>query len=140
MWAKQVGEAGLRRRLGLDGDLRTWGNLAHPLDDDKGDGTVEWSTVAGVARPPRVVFLRGDWSEVQRRKWRGPRALCFHGGDCVAALRGPVSVVSLRQVVGGVAATRWRWTPHSGGPPGAVWSASFGSLSTRVTSGFSVTT
>jgi len=46
---------------------------------------VEWSTVAGVARPPRVVFLRGDRSEVQRRKWRGPRALCFRGGDCVAA-------------------------------------------------------
>ena len=74
---KQVGEVGLRRWLDIDGDLGTWGNIAHHLDDNKGDGTVAWSTVAGVARPPRVVIIRGDESEVQRLKWRGPRALCF---------------------------------------------------------------
>jgi len=48
---------------------------------------VALSIVAGVARPPRVVFLRGDESEVQRRKWRGPRALCYRGGDCEAAFK-----------------------------------------------------
>ena len=53
----------------------------------------------------------------------------------MAALKGSVSVVSLRQVVGGVATARWRWTPHGGGPPGSVRSTSFSSLSTRVTPG-----
>ena len=85
MRVKQVGEVGLRRWIDFDGDLGTWGNFAHQLDGDKGDGTVALSIVAGVARLPRVVFLRGDESEVQRWKWRGPRALCYHGGDCEAA-------------------------------------------------------
>ena len=66
---KQVGEVGLRRWIGFDGDLGTWGNFTHHIDDDKGDGTVAWSIVASVARPPCVVFPRGDESEVQRRKW-----------------------------------------------------------------------
>ena len=43
--------------------------------------------------------------------------------------RGPVSVASLRQVVGGVAAARQRRISHAGGLPGAVLSASFDSLS-----------
>ena len=62
---KQVGEVGLRRWLGFAGDLGTWGNFTHRLDGDKGDGTVALSIVAGVARPPRVVFLRGDESEIR---------------------------------------------------------------------------
>ena len=86
---KQVGEVGLRRWLGFTRDLGTWGNFTHRLDSNKGDGTVALSIVAGVARPPRVVFLRGDESEVQRRKWRGPRALCYRGGDCEAAFKRP---------------------------------------------------
>ena len=57
---KQVGEVGLRRWLGFAGDLGTWGNFTHRLDGDKGDGTVALSIVAGVARPPRVVFRGGD--------------------------------------------------------------------------------
>jgi hypothetical protein len=101
------------------------------------------------------------WSGVLWRAWRGPRAWCFfeatgvksNGGSgeaparCVFVVatvwqpsRGLVLVVSLRQVVSGVAAVRLWWTPDGGGPPGAVWSASFGSLSTRVTSGFLATT
>ena len=110
--------------------LGTWGNIAHHLDDNKGDGTVAWSTVAGVARPPRMVIIRGDESEVQRRKWRAPRALCFMVATAWQPTRGPVSVVSLHQVEGGVAAARRRWVPHSDGLPGVVRSASFGSLST----------
>ena len=51
--------------------------LLFAFDGDKRNGTVAWSIVVGVARPPRVVILRGDESEVQRLKWRGPRALCF---------------------------------------------------------------
>jgi hypothetical protein len=92
---------------------------------------VAWSTVAGVVRPPRVVIIRGDESEVQRRKWRGPRALCFAVATAWQSTRDPVSVVSLHQVEGGVAAARRRWVPHSSGLPGAVRSASFSSLSTQ---------
>ena len=86
---KQVGEVGLQRWLGFVGDLGTWGNFTHRLDGDKGDGTVVLSIVAGVARPPRMVFLRGDESEIQRLKWRGPCALCYRGGDCEAAFKRP---------------------------------------------------
>ena len=49
--------------------------------------------------------------------------------------RGPILMVSLRQVVGGVAAAWRRWIPHGGGLPGPVRSASFGSCRRRVTSG-----
>ena len=73
-------------------------------DGDKRNGTVAWSVVTGVARPPRVVILRGIESEVQRRMRRGPRALCFVVATVRQATRGPVSVVSLRQVEGAVAA------------------------------------
>ena len=90
-----------------------------------------WSTVAGVVRPPRVVIIRGDESEVQRRKWRGPRALCFAVATAWQSTRDPVSVVSLHQVEGGVAAARRRWIPHGGGLLGAVRSVSFGSLLTQ---------
>lgn len=40
------------------------GNIAHHYDNNKRNGSVMWSTMAGVARPPHVVFLRGDvrWS------------------------------------------------------------------------------
>ena len=46
-----------------------WGNIAHHLDGNKENKIMAWSTVAGVARPPRVMILRGDDSEVQQRKW-----------------------------------------------------------------------
>ena len=78
-----------------------------------------------------MVIIRGDESEVQRRKWRAPRALCFMVATAWQPTRGPVSVVSLRQVVGGVAAARRWWIPYGGGLPGAVRSASFGSLLTQ---------
>jgi hypothetical protein len=84
---KQVGEVDLQWWLRIDGDLGMWGNIAHYPGGDKGNGTVAWSTVAGVTRPPRVVILQGDESEVQQRKWRGPRALCYRGGDCEAAYK-----------------------------------------------------
>ena len=54
---KQVGEVGLRRWLGIDGDLGTWGNIAHHNDGDKGKETVAWNTMVGVARRPHVVFV-----------------------------------------------------------------------------------
>ena len=63
----------------------TWGNIAHHLDGNKENETLAWSTVAGVTKPPRVVILRDDETEVQRRKWRDPRALCYRGGDCETA-------------------------------------------------------
>ena len=78
-----------------------------------------WSTVADVARPPLAVFLRGDESGVQRRTWRGPRALWS----------GPDLMISLCQMVVGVAAALQRRVPHDGGLLGAVQSASSGSLS-----------
>ena len=84
---KQVGEVGQRRWLDIDGDLGTWGNIAHHLDGNKENETLAWSIVVGVARPPRMVILRGGESEVQRRKWRGPRALCYRGDDCEAAYK-----------------------------------------------------
>ena len=86
---KQVGEVGLRRWIDFDGDLGTWGNFAHHLDGDYGNKTVAWSTVAGMARPPRVVILQGNESVVQWRSWRGPRMLCYCGGDCEAAFERP---------------------------------------------------
>ena len=45
------------------------------------------STEADVARPPRAVSStwRRERGGVQRRVWRGPRALCFRGGVCEAA-------------------------------------------------------
>ena len=52
-----------------------------------------WSAVADVAMPPLAVFFRGGESGVQRRAWRGPRALWS----------GPDLVLSLCQVVCGVA-------------------------------------
>ena len=87
--------------------LETRGNgtiLLFASDSNKRNGTVAWSTVAGVARPPRVVILLGDETEVQRRMRRGPRALCFVVATVRQATRGPISVVSLRQVEGAVAA------------------------------------
>ena len=58
----------------------------------------------GVVRPPRVVILRGGESEVQRLMRRGPRVLCFVVAAARQPMRGPVYVVSLRQVEGAVAA------------------------------------
>ena len=81
--------------------------LLFASDGDKRNGTVAWSIVAGVARLPRVVILRGDESEVQRRMRRGPRVLCFVVATARQPTRGPVLVVSLRQVEGAVAAV-WR--------------------------------
>jgi len=37
---KQVGEVGLRRWIGFDGDLGTWGNFAHHLDGNKENETL----------------------------------------------------------------------------------------------------
>ena len=96
---------------------------------DKRNGTVAWSIVGGVARPPRVVILRGGESKVQRRMRRGPRALCFVVATVRQATRGPVSVVSLRQVEGAVAAVWRQRFSHGGSLSGAIPSASFGSLS-----------
>jgi hypothetical protein len=117
---KHVDEVGLRRWLGIDGDLGTWDNIAHHPDGDKRNGTMVWSTV----------ILRGDESEVQRRKWQGPRTCVIMVAITRQASIGPVSVVALRQMEGGVAAARWRKVPQGDGLPGAVQSVSFGFLST----------
>ena len=103
--------------------------LLFASDGDKRNGTVAWSIMAGVARPPRVVILRGIESEVQRRMRRGPRVLCFVVATVRQATRGPVSVVSLRQVEGAVAAVLRQRFSHGGGLPGVIPSTSFGSLS-----------
>jgi len=76
-----------------------------------------------------VVILLGDETEVQRRMRRGPRALCFVVAVARQPMRGPVLVVSLRQVEGAVAAVWRQRFSYGGGLPGAISSASFGSLS-----------
>jgi hypothetical protein len=67
----------------FDGDLERRGNTIHHPDGDLTNGSATWSTVAEVARPRMRCLLHGDESEeeVQRRVWRGPRALCLHGGE-----------------------------------------------------------
>ena len=137
---KQVGEVGLRRWIGFDGDLGTWGNFAHHLDGDKGDGIVAWSTVAGVARPSGRVFLQGDESEVQRQKWRDPARCVIVVVTARQPSKGPVFVVSLRQVESGVAAAWRRWILHGSSLPGVVRSASFSSQSQGHVWRFSTTT
>ena len=84
-------------------------------------------------RGPRVrCLLHGDESEekVQRRMRRGPRALCFRGGDGEAAARGPDSMVSLCQMVFAGAAALQRQVLHSGGLLGVVRSVFLDFLST----------
>ena len=103
----------------FDGDPGRRGDIIHHSDGNTRDRSVTWSTVADVARPPLAVFLRGDESGVQRRTWRGPRALWS----------GPDLMISLCQMVVGVAAALQRRVPHDGGLLGAVQSASSGSLS-----------
>ena len=73
----------------FDGDLGIWGNtINHPHSDIRNEFATR-STVADVARPRVRCLLRGDESEeeVQRRVWRGPRALCHRGGDGEGSLR-----------------------------------------------------
>ena len=112
-WVKQVGEVGLRRWLDIDGDLGTWGNIAHHLDGNKENETLAWSTMTGVARPLRVVILRGDESEVQRRKWRGPRVLCYRGGDCEVAYE--------RSGFGGITPSGEGWCCSGTAAEGLAW-------------------
>ena len=60
----------------------------HHLDGDFIYESVTRSTEAEVARPPCAVSStwRRERGGVQRRVWRGPRALCFCGGGfCEAA-------------------------------------------------------
>jgi hypothetical protein len=72
---------------GFDGDLGKRGNIILRPDGDIINGSATRSTVADVARPPRVVSStrRRERGGVQRRMWRGPRSLCYRGGDCEAA-------------------------------------------------------
>ena len=128
---KQVSEVGLWRWLGFAGDLGTWGNFTHRLDGDKGDGTVALSIVAGVARPRAWCFF-----EVMRARSNGgsgeaPACCVIVVVTARQPSRGPVLVVSLRQVEGGVPVAQRRRVPHSGGLPYAIPSASFNSLSTQ---------
>ena len=51
--AEQVGEVGLRRWLGIDGDLELWSNIAHH---------------------PTTTKETEPWPGVLWRAWRGPRA------------------------------------------------------------------
>ena len=103
----------------FDGDPGRHGDIIHHSDGNTRDRSVTWSAVADVARPPLAVFRRGNESGVQRRTWRGPRALWS----------GPDLVISLCQVVDGVAAALRRRVLHGGSLLGAVQSASSGSLS-----------
>nr|TKW32756.1 hypothetical protein SEVIR_2G188900v2 [Setaria viridis] len=75
----------------FNGDLGKRGNIASHTDSDKRNGSVTWSTGAGVARPLHVVFSprRQERDGVQRWMWRGPRALCHRGGDCETAYKRP---------------------------------------------------
>ena len=103
----------------FDGDPGRHGDIIHHSDGNTRDRSMTWSAVADVARPPLAVFFRGGESGVQRRAWRGPRALWS----------GPDLVLSLCQVVDGVATVLQRRFPHGGGFLGAVQSVSSGSLS-----------
>jgi hypothetical protein len=84
----------------IDGDLGKQGNITHHSDGDFKNGSVIWSSVVGVARPPFAVFLRGDESEVESNGGCGKSPAC-----CVIMVatarqpaRGLNSVVSFRQV------------------------------------------
>ena len=66
-----------------------------------------------MARSPHVVFLRGDESEVQRRMWRGPCALCFRGGDCKAAYE--------RSGFGGITPSGGGWCCSGTAEEGLAW-------------------
>ena len=60
--------------------------VLHPGGDIINESATR-STVAEVARPPRVVSSarRRERGGVQQRMWQGPRALCFRGGVCETA-------------------------------------------------------
>ena len=91
------------------------------------------STELAVARPPHAVSStwRRERGGIQRRVWRGPRALCFRGGDCeVAGVRSGFGDSTLSDGVwrcSGATATgsAWRWLL------GMVPSASLFSLSAQ---------
>nr|TKW19796.1 hypothetical protein SEVIR_4G043004v2 [Setaria viridis] len=99
-----------------------WGNIAHHTDVDKRNGSVTWSTGAGVMRPPRVVFFRGDESEVESNCGCGEApARCFiMVATARQSARGLDSVVSLCQVECGVCSGTlaegpvWWWPSRCG--------------------------
>jgi hypothetical protein len=76
-----------------------------------------------------VVFFRGDESKIQRGSGEAPARCVIVVATARQPSRGPVSMVLLHQVKGGVAAARRRRVSYDGGLPGAVLSVSFGSLS-----------
>jgi hypothetical protein len=109
----------------IDGDLGKQRNVTHRSDGDFRNGSVTWSSVASVVRLPRMVFLRGDQSEVESN------GRCVEApARCVIA-RGPDSVVSFCQVECGDAAALRQRVPHDGGLLGVVQSASVGFLLTQ---------
>jgi hypothetical protein len=79
----------------IDGDLEKQGNITHYSIGDFRNGSMTWSSVAGVARPARAVFLRGDESEVESN------------GGC-----GEAVVLSWWRVRGSLREVRTQWS-HS---------------------------
>ena len=65
----------------------------HP-DGDFLNGSMMWSAVADVVRPPRVVFLQGDESEVESNgeSGRPPHVSAFVVATARQPARGPVLV------------------------------------------------
>ena len=109
------------------GDLRERGIFAHHSDGNLWDGSGAGSTVAGVARPPRVVFS-SRWHE----RW-SPTADAARPPRIVVSrrrLRGSLRVArirccSLHREVCVVATASQRRVLHDGGLLGVVVSASF---------------
>lgn len=66
-------------------------NIAYHSDSDKINGSRTWSTMAGVARPLCVVFLRGDESEVESNDGYGEATAC-----CVIAVATASSLQEVR--------------------------------------------
>jgi hypothetical protein len=110
----------------INGDLGERGNIAQHSDNDKGNGSVMWSSVAGVARPPCAVYLRGNVREAESNSGCGeaPVRCVVVATAAKQPSRGSDSMLSPCQVESVVTVALRQKVLHGGGLLGAVQSAS----------------
>jgi len=126
----------------INGDLGERGNIAQHSDNDKRNGSVTWSSAAGVAieRPPCAVYLRGDVREAESNGGCGeaPVRCVVVAAAARQPSRGPDSVLSPCQVESVVTVALRRKVLHGGGLLGAAQSASRFNVDARLRWGVSV--